>query len=324
LAASFGELLNTLQAQPGVDSVGFTSHVPMGGNDSRIGIAIEGGEPDPDEPVRAHWRVITPGYFATMQIRLTSGRYPTDEETRDRAPVAVINRTAAERYWSGTDPIGRRLRVLTPEWREIIGVVNDVRHWGPANPVNPEVYLPGFRTPTNLVVRAAPTAALSPAAIRDEIGRVAPESALAAFRTMDDIRGQSVAVPRFYLLVLGIFASIGLALAVVGVYAVTSYGVAQSRHDIGVRMALGARGHDVARMFVAGGLVLTGAGIALGVIGAFAVTRVMAGLLFGVSSTDVTTFSSVALVMAVTALAACYLPARRAASMDPLIALRQD
>jgi putative ABC transport system permease protein len=324
LAVSFEELLNTVQAQPGVESVGFTSHVPMGGNGSRIGIAIEGRQPDTDEPVRAHWRVITPGYFAAMRIRLSEGRFPTDVETRDRAAVAVINRTAAQRYWGGTDPVGQRLRVLTPEWREIIGVVDDVLHWGPANPANPEVYLPGFRTPTNLVVRAAPNAALSPGAIRDEIGKVAPESALASFRTMDDIRGQTVAAPRFYLLLLGIFASVGLALAVVGVYAVISYGVAQSRHDIGIRMALGAHGHDVARLFVADGVVLTGIGIALGVIGAFAVTRVMAGLLFGISATDLTTFIAVALIMAVTALAASYLPARRAASLDPLIALRQD
>jgi putative ABC transport system permease protein len=323
-AIFFRELLAAIEAQPGVDSVGFTSHLPMGGRDSRMGLGLEGREPDPKEPVRAHWRVVTPGYFAAMQIRLASGRLPTQSDMEDGSPPAVINRTAAERYWPGVDPIGKRLRVLTPEWREIIGVIEDVRHWGPSSPVNPEVYLPGFQTPTNLVVRGAQGSSALMSAVREQVRTLSPELALANIRTMDDIRGRQLASPRFYLILLGIFACGGVVLAVLGVYGVMSYTVVQSRADIGIRMAIGARGGDVVRMFVDEGLVLTGVGLMLGAIGAFLLTRLMTRLLFGVTPTDAPTFVAMALLMGVVALVACYVPARRAANVDPLMALRRE
>jgi predicted permease len=320
----YRELIDTLQVQPGVAAVGFTSHVPMSGSDSRIGLGIEGDEPAPDEPVRAHWRVVTPGYFDAMQIRLLRGRLPTDSEVENRAPVAVINRTAAERYWPGVDPISLRLRVLTPEWRQIIGIIDDVRHWGPSAGVNPEVYLPGFRTPTNLVVRGNQSQLALAAMVRERVARLSPETGLTNIRMMDDIRRESVASPRFYLVLLGLFASVGLMLAVVGVYGVMAYTVAQSRADIGVRMAIGARGADVVRLFVDEGLVLIGVGLALGTLGAFLLTRVMAGLLFGVTPTDAPTFTAIAILMGLVALVASYVPARRAANVDPLMALRHE
>src|SRR5687767_9790665 len=179
-----------------------------------------------------------------MQIRLLRGRLPTELETENRVPVAVVNRTAAERYWRGVDPLGKRLRVLTPEWRQIIGVVDDVRHWGPSNAVNPEVYLPGFRTPTNLAVRAAGSPLALTGTIRQHLRTLSPEMPVAAIRTMDEIRGRSVASPRFYLILLATFAGLALMLAVVGVYGVISYRVAQSRADVGIRMAIGARATD--------------------------------------------------------------------------------
>lgn len=323
-AGFFRQLLGVVQAQPGVESVGLTSHLPMGGNDSRMGLGIEGGAPDPVEPVRAHWRVVTPGYFAAMRIRLARGRLPTDPETEQRALVAVINRTAAERYWPGVDPIGRRLQVLTPEWREIIGVVGDVRHWGPSSPVNPEVYVPGFRTPTNLVVRGAADPLALTGAIREQVRRLSPELALSNIRTMDEVRASAVASPRFYLMVLGIFAAVGMLLAAVGVYGVVSYTVAQRRTDIGIRMAIGATGRDVVQAFVDEGLVLTGAGLVLGAVGALLLTRLMRSLLFGVTPTDAPTFAAVTLLVGLAAMAACYVPARRAAKVDPLVALRHE
>ena len=134
VSAFFRELLEGLRNRPGVIHVGFTSHLPMAFDDSRSGLAVEGRPRDPKEQVRAHWRVITSGYFAAIGIRLVYGRTPTDAETEARASVAVINRTAAERYWPGLNPVGRRLRILTPEWREIIGVAEDVRHWGRLHP----------------------------------------------------------------------------------------------------------------------------------------------------------------------------------------------
>jgi putative ABC transport system permease protein len=321
-AAFLRELLDAMQAQPGVHSVGFTSHLPMSGADSRIGLGVEGRERQPGEMVRAHWRVITPGYFSALQVRLLRGRFPTAAEAREHASVAVINRTAAERYWRGINPIGKRLQLLTPEWREIIGVVDDVRHWGPASPVNPEVYVPGFRTQTNLVVRASGNATALTGAVRDQVRKLSPDLALANMRTMDDIRGKTTASPRFYLILLGLFASVGLLLAVIGVYGVISYTVAQSRTDIGIRMAMGAHGRDVVRMFVDEGLVLTGIGLALGAVGAFMLTRLMTSLLFGVTPTDASTFAAMALLIGAIGFVACYVPARRAAAVDPLIALK--
>ncbi|MPY88902.1 MAG: FtsX-like permease family protein [Luteitalea sp.] len=323
-AVFFGELLDRVRAQPGVHSAGYTSHLPMSGEDSRAGIGIEGRAPDPsDEPTRAHWRVITPGYFSAMRIRLIRGRFPTESETRAGVPVSVINRTAAERYWPGVDPIGKRFRIQQ-EWREIVGVVDDVRHWGPASPVNPEVYLPSFWPRTNLVVRAAQDPVALTTMVREQVRRLSSTLPLASIRTMDEIRGRSVGSPRFYLVLLGIFGSVALMLAVIGVYGVISYTVAQRQVDIGIRMALGAHGKDVVRMFIRQGLVLTGTGLALGAVGAFALTRLMTALLFGVTPTDAPTFAAMAVLMGIVALAACYAPARRAATLDPLTALRHE
>ena len=324
-AVFFRELLVRLRARPAVVEAGFTTHIPMSGDDSRSGLGVEGRERDPREgPVRAHWRIATPGYFAAMRIRLAQGRLPTEDETARRAPVAVINRTAAQRYWAGQNPIGRRLRILTPEWREIVGVVDDVRHWGPSAEVNPEVYLPGVRNPTHLVVRTSSDAAGVAGTIREEVRQLSPELPLSQMRTMDAVRGGAVASPRFYLILLGLFASVAFVLAVVGVYGVTSYTVAQSRTDIGIRMALGARGRDVVRQFVREGLALTSLGVVIGAAGAYAVTRLLTALLFGVTPTDAPTFAGIATLMVVVAATAVYVPARRAANVDPLVALRRE
>jgi putative ABC transport system permease protein len=294
----------------------------MSGDDSRSGLGVEGLVPTSDEPVRAHWRVVAFDYFTAMDIRLVEGRLPTALEAESRASIAVINRTAAARYWPGQSPIGKRLRILTREWREIVGIVEDVRHWGPSNPVNPEVYLPGLRNPTNLVVRASGDPALLTTAIRGQIRQLAPQLPMPTARLMDEIQGEAVAAPRFNLILFGLFAAVALLLAVVGVYGVTSYTVAQSRGDIGLRMAIGARQRDVVRLFVDEGLRLTILGLAIGAVGAFAGTRIMASLLFGVAPTDPATFVGTAVVIAGVALIACYVPARRAAAVDPLAALR--
>jgi putative ABC transport system permease protein len=323
-AVFFSGLLEGVLAQPGVDSAGYTSHLPMSGDDSRAGIGIEGRPPDPgDEPTRAHWRVITPGYFSAMRIRLIRGRFPTEQEARAGALVSVINRTAAERYWPGVDAIGKRFR-LQRQWREIVGVVDDVRHWGPSSPVNPEVYVPSFWPRTNLIVRAAQDPIALTTIVRDQVRRLSPAMPLAGFRTMDEVRERNVASPRFLLLLLGAFGVVALILAVIGVYGLVSHSVAQSRRDIGIRMAIGAYGNEVVRMFLREGLALTACGLALGVVGAFAVTRLMTALLFGVTPTDAMTFVGMALVMGVVALLASYVPARRSATVDPLMALRHE
>ena len=324
-AALFTALLDGIRSYPGVHAAGLTSHVPMSGNDSRIGIGVEGREATPgEEPVRAHWRVVTAGYFDAMQIRLLRGRFPTAAEVENGSPVAIINRTAADRYWRDVDPLGKRVRVVTPDLREIIGIVDDVRHWGPGNAVNPEVYLPGFRNPATVIVRAEGNPAALAGTIRQQIQTLSPETPVAGIRTMAEIRSRSVASPRFYLVLLTTFAAVALILAVVGVYGVVSHHVAQSRGDVGVRLAIGARASDVMRVFLDEAVMLTGLGIALGVAGALAFTRLLAALLFGVTPTDAWTFSAIAVLTAIVALAACYLPARRASNLDPLITLRDQ
>jgi putative ABC transport system permease protein len=322
--ALFRELDQNLRNHPGVVQLGFTSHVPMAFDDSRSGLAVEGRPRDPNEQVRAHWRVITPGFFAAVGIRLREGRVPTDAETEQRAAVALINETAAERYWPGASPVGRRLRILTPEWREIIGVVEDVRHWGPVAPVNPEVYLPGLRSPTNLVVRSSQNPVILTSVIRAELRRLSPDLPVSTVTPLSDVRARWFASPRFYLIVLGLFAGVALVLSVIGVYGVMSCTVAHSRRDIGIRMAIGAPASGVIRMFVGEGLILTALGLAIGGVGAFASTRLMTALLFGVTPTDVSTFLAIAALLGVVALAAVYIPARRAASVDPLIALKHE
>jgi predicted permease len=323
-AAPFIELLGNLRTQAGVQSAGYTSHVPMSGNDSRTGIGFEGRPPDPNDGARAHWRVVTPGYLQAMQIRLVRGRFPTEAEAETRAPVAVINRTAAERYWPGADPIGQRVRILTPEWREIIAVVDDVRHWGAASPVNPEVYLPGYRNPTNLVVRGSGNVVALTATIREHVRALSPALPVVSITPMNDIRGLSVASSRFYVLLLVAFGTLALVLAVIGVYGLISYAVVQSRREIAIRMAIGARGKDVIRVFVGEGLALTAAGLSLGIVGALATTRLLEALLFGVTSTDVATFVAMAALLGLVAAFASYVPARRSAGVDPLTALRHD
>jgi putative ABC transport system permease protein len=213
---------------------------------------------------------------------------------------------------------------VTRDWREIIGVVEDVRHWGPASAVNPEVYLPGFWERTNLIVRGAQSPAALTSMIREQVRRLSPAMPLATIRTMHEVRGQAIASPRFYLLLLSVFSAIALVLAVLGVYGLVSYAVSQSRRDIGIRMAIGARETDVVRLFLGEGLALTAMGLSLGLAGAFAATRVVASLLYGVTPTDAGTFVAMTMVMGTVALLASYVPARRSAAVDPLTALRHE
>jgi putative ABC transport system permease protein len=320
----FRDLREKVGGLPGVTSAGFTSHLPMSGDDSRSGLGIEGREPSVGEPRRAHWRVVAFDYFDAMRIRLRDGRLPTAREAEARADVAVINRTAAQRYWPGENPVGKRIRSVTPEWREIIGVVEDVRHWGPASPVNPEVYLPGLRSPMTLVVRTAGDPAGLTAAIREQVRQLAPQLPPAGGLTMEEVRNRAVASPRFNLVILGFFACVAVLLAVVGVYGVMSHAVAQSSHDIGIRMAIGAHGKDVVRLFVREGVLLTSIGLTLGTLGAFGLTRLMTTLLFGVTPTDPSTFAAIAVLMGLIALVACYVPARRATSVDALTSLKHE
>jgi putative ABC transport system permease protein len=298
----------------------------MGGNDGRTGIAVEGREPDPNEPTRAHGRFVSPEYFETMRIPLIQGRLPIESDLRDGFPgVVLINRTAALKYWPGQDPVGRRIRMFGPDWREIIGVVDDVKFWGLAKPVNPEVYLPVLRNPAIMVVRTDGDTSELMTAIRDQVRQVDANLPLSTARTMEDVIGQmEIGPPRFYLGLLASFGVLAVILAAAGIYGVVSYTVAQRTREIGVRLALGARPQSVLRSVLRHGLTLTLVGLALGIAASTVLTRWMRTLLFGVEAIDPWTLVAMAFVIAGVVTLACYVPARRAARVDPIVALRHQ
>jgi putative ABC transport system permease protein len=285
-AVFFRDLMERVRGLHGVTGVALTSHLPMGGNDGRTGIAVEGREPDPNEPTRAHGRFVSPEYFETMRIPLIQGRLPIESDLRDGFPgVVLINRTAALKYWPGQDPVGRRIRMFGPDWREIIGVVDDVKFWGLAKPVNPEVYLPVLRNPAIMVVRTDGDTSELMTAIRDQVRQVDANLPLSTARTMEDVIGQmEIGPPRFYLGLLASFGVLAVILAAAGIYGVVSYTVAQRTREIGVRLALGARPQSVLRSVLRHGLTLTLVGLALGIAASTVLTRWMRTLLFGVEA----------------------------------------
>ncbi|HEX8696734.1 MAG TPA: ABC transporter permease [Longimicrobium sp.] len=327
-AAVFRQVLRRVEAVPGVEAVGAARFLPLGGRDSYDVFRVVGRAPFAPgaEPV-VRYQVASPGYFRAMGIPLLRGRPFTDGDAEGSPPVLVVNQAFARRHLPGEDPLGRRVAIGDQPPREIVGVVGDVRHRGLDEEAQPEFYVPYLQAPRpelHLVVRAAAAdpARLAPA-VRRAVREVAPDALVHETRTMDALLGRSVARRRFHTLLLGSFALTALVLATLGIYGVTAYTVTQRTHEIGIRVALGARRGDVLRLVVGRGMAPALAGIALGLAGALAATRVMAGLLYGVGPGDPPVFAGVSLLLAATALAACYLPARRATGVDPAVALRQ-
>lgn len=326
--AFYRELLERLTARPGVLSAGTTSHLPLTGQDSRTYIGIEGREPNPDEPTRAHHRVVSPGYFETLRIPVLAGRSIQDTDRRDAPPVVIINRAAAERFWPGESPLGRRFLLGgTEEWREVVGVVADVKHWGLDAPANPEMYLPRQQYDwrwTSLLVRSDLEPAALAATLRREIRSLEKDLPVGDLRPMDAIISHSLAPRRFYLSLLAAFAGLAATLAAVGIYGVLSYSVADRSHEMGVRMAVGALPRDIFRLVLRQGMALAAIGLLLGGAGALALTRVISSQLFGVPPDDPVTFAAVSLLLVGVSLLACWIPARRAARVDLMTALRYE
>jgi putative ABC transport system permease protein len=322
----FSDLMDKVRVLHGVAGVALTSHIPMGGNDGRIGIGIEGRDPDPKEPTRAHGRFVSPEYFETMRIPLIQGRLPSTSDLRNDFPaVVLINRTAALKYWPGQDPVGKRIRMYGPDWREIIGVVDDVKFWGLSKPVNPEVYLPLLRNPAIMVVRVDGNVPEVMTTIREEVRKADANLPIANLRTMEDVIGQSeIAPPRFYLGLLASFGGLAVILAAAGIYGVISYIVAQRTREIGIRMALGARPQSVLRSVLRHAFILTLISLALGIAASISLTRWMKTMLFGVQAIDPLTMIAMAVVVVSVAVLASYVPARRAAKIDPIEALRHQ
>ncbi|HEX8501471.1 MAG TPA: ABC transporter permease [Pyrinomonadaceae bacterium] len=332
-AAYFREAVARISQLPGVESAGLTRLLPLGRSDIWIDFEIAGRPPfAPGASHSGRSYIASPGYFRTLGIPLKSGRGFAETDAKNSPPVILINEALARKHFPGQEPLGRRL-ALSPDdgktvEREIVGVVGNVRFEAFNADEVPEFYVPFEQAPSavsEVVVRAKgeDAAALS-ASVRGALKGVDPNLLIWETRTMDELVGRWTAPQRFNVALLGLFAALALLLAAVGIYGVMSYTVTQRTHEIGIRMALGARGRDVLTMVVRQGMLLTLAGLGLGLVGSLALTRLMSGLLYGVSPTDPLVFAAVSLLLAAVALVSCLVPARRATKVDPMVALRYE
>ena len=330
-AAFFDEVIRRVRALPGVQSAAVAGNLPLTYNGDSMTISVEGvPDPPPDQRPDVIYRVIGPDYFRTMGIPIIRGRDLTDQDKADAKDVVVISEKTAQYFWPGQDPIGKRLKpgsiTSNIPWRQVIGIVKDVRQNDLIAPPKMQMYF-NYRqlktlTANALVVRTTIDPMSLAPSVRNVIWSVDKDQTVADIDTMDNIVAEALARQRFSMLLLGLFAVLALLLASVGIYGVISYSVAQRTREIGIRIALGARRADVLQMTVKQGLKLVGAGMMLGLIAAFLLTRVMASLLFGISATDPITFVGISLVLVAVAIIASYVPALRATRVDPIIALR--
>lgn len=328
LLTAFTQIEEKLRSLPGVRAVGATSHLPLSGRDSRRGVGIEGREPTPDVPTRAHPRSITPGYFSAMGIMLTAGRAFTSADHAGPPSVVIVNDTMARRYWPGQSPVGRRIRLIGVDgWIEVVGVVADVKHWGLDAPVNPEMYFPESqyvsRRLTFVLATDGDPNSLA-AAVRERVRLVDPNLPVSGVRTMEDVASGSVASRRSGMLLIVAFGALALVLAAAGIHGVMSHLVALRTAEIGVRMTLGASPSTVLALIIREGALQALAGLAIGITGGVLVMRTFQSMLFGVAPADPATLLLVAAGLLATALAACALPARRAMRIEPVNALRQS
>ena len=329
-AAFFQRLTAQVGSLPGVKSASAINHIPLGGDVWTFGFTVE-GRPAQTDAARpsAVYRVVRPDYFRTMGAALLKGRDFTERDAAAAPAVVVVNEALARRQWPGEEPLGKRI-VVNGEGakaREVVGVVRDLKQGEWASEPKPEMYLPHAQAADprsmTLVIRASDLSGLGPAVGR-EVWAIDKDLPVSQVTSMEAVVAESVGQQRFNTLLIGVFAAAALILAAAGVYGVMSYTVAQRTHEIGVRMALGARGRDVLGMVIRQGLLLTLFGLAAGLVGALALTRVMNSLLYEVSATDPLVFGGVAAALTLSALLACYIPARRATKVDPMVALRYE
>jgi putative ABC transport system permease protein len=326
----YRQMMDSLKTMPGVDAVAVATSPPTTGAFMNAPVLIAARtEPDNAEAQRAFVSVVSPDYFRAIDNPLKLGRLFTDDDNESSPRVAIINETMARTYFAGTNPVGQRIffKGEPDKQMEIVGVTADVKQFGLDQENKPGLYQPYRQIDVrslNLIVRtSAEPAAIIPSLRR----RVLSEdkfTAVTRVRTLDELVSDSVAQPRFYTALLAIFAALALALAAVGVYGLMAYSVSRRTHEIGVRMALGAEAGRILRLVIGQGLTLILAGVAVGLAGAFALTRLMSGLLFRVSATDPAVFAAVSLTLIAVALSACISPARRATRIDPVVALRQE
>ena len=327
--ALFRQLIERLESLPGARSAGAVNVLPLSGNNVSGSFAIEGRAPaPPGQKPNTNRRIVTPHYFTALGMPLLRGREFTEADSADAPPVVIINETFARRFFPGEDPLGKRVRRGGADpWMTIVGMVKDVRHRGLDLDARPEMYIPYPQLPEatmTLVLRTEGEPGRLVSAVRKEVSALDQDLPVGGIRQVAEVVADSLATRRLAMLLFGSFALVALVLSAVGISGVMAYSVTRRRHEIGVRMALGARPGDVLRLVVGQGSKLLLTGVAIGLVAAVALTRVMTSLLFGVTTTDPTTFAGVTVLLAAVALLACYIPARRATKVDPMAALRYE
>jgi putative ABC transport system permease protein len=325
--AFYQQALSRLKTLPGVTSVAASTLLPLSGSRSRQSFSVEGRAPSsPGEVLQADDRSISPGYFRTVGIPLLRGRDFTEEDDTNAALVVIINETMARRFWPGGDALGKRIEVGR-SIREIVGIVGDVKHRRLDAELTSEMYLPYPQNPRpnlSFVARTNVDQTSLAAAARNELRNIDRDQPISEITSLAQLRSRSVAQPRIITLLLGLFAAIALALATVGIYGVISYSVTRRTHEIGIRVAMGARAVDVLKLVLRQGMALILIGIVIGLASSFALMRLMSNMLFEVSPTDPLTFLVIAMLLTFVALLACWAPARRAMKVDPLVAIRTE
>jgi putative ABC transport system permease protein len=331
VVAAYAELLDRVGRLPGVVSAGATQRLPVRGQPYGESFQIEG------RPMRSsgdllemQYRVVSPGYFSAMEIPLRHGRFLSEQDTETSSRVVVISERLARLHFPNESPIGRRVTINDPKsgpWEEIVGVVGDVRHWGLDAEPPPEFYVSyrqHWRRFMTFAVRTDGDPLRLAPAVRAEVRALDKDLVPERVATMGQVISISLTQRRLNLVILGFLAALAVGLAASGLYSVLAYTVAQRTHELGIRMALGAQARDISKLVVRQGMVLALIGVAVGLTASFALTRLMKTLLFGVSATDPLTFAAIALLLLAVAFVACWLPARRATKVDPLIALRHE
>jgi putative ABC transport system permease protein len=346
--AFYDQLLARVEALPGVNAATVASLLPLAGSNWGKRFSIEGrpAPPSLDQVAGVSFALVSHDYFRTFGIPLRQGRPFTAQDNETSQRVAIINETLARRFFPGEDPVGKTIWMGPPEHlvppdlqtpetrfprRVIVGVAADVKGNNLNQPTSAQAYAPlhqyrreGWTNTALLAVQTATVPEVMAAAVREQVRALDPDQPVTGIRTVNQMLDRSLSESKFSLWLLGLFAGVALLLAAIGIYGVMSYAVTQRTHEIGIRMALGAQTCDVLRLIISQGMVMVLVGVAVGIAGAWALTRVMSKLLFGVSPTDVPTFSFIAALLTLVALSACWIPARRATKVDPMVALRNE
>ncbi|HJZ95168.1 MAG TPA: ABC transporter permease [Candidatus Solibacter sp.] len=328
----YSQLASRVNSLPGVASAALATGLPPARDINANDTQIEGLVPVPGGPINNidYWNSVTPNYFTTVGAKLIEGRFLNDNDGANAPLVVVVNQALAKMYWPNQSALGHRVRTSpNTDWRTVVGVVADIKNAAVDRPAGTELFFPFYQSPGGrpqswIVARTKNEPMSLASAVRGEIRRLDAALPVSSVGTMDDVMSTARSRPRFLTLLLTMFSSLSLILAALGIYGVISYAVVQRTSEIGIRMALGAQGNDVLRLIGSSGMKLAIAGTVIGAAGAFALTRFLSTMLFGVSAVDPLTFLAMAAALIAVTLVACYVPARRAAKVDPLVALRYE